>query len=142
MYGTFPIEIRRYVYPRSRPINSFLMKNQPFYRRLVFASQGILAAFRIESSFRLQCIAALAVLLVLAWSRPPIIWWALLLLNCGLVLSAELFNTALEHLIDHLHPALHPSIKIAKDCAAGAVLLLSLSAVGVFVAFLIETIPL
>ena len=54
------------------------------------------------------------------------------------VLAAELFNTALEHLIDHLHPALHPSIKIAKDCAAGSVLLLSLSAVAVFIAFLME----
>ena len=67
------------------------------------------------------------------------IWWALLLLNCGLVLAAELFNTALEHLIDLLHPGLHPSIKIAKDCAAGAVLILSISAACIFVAFLIET---
>ena len=67
------------------------------------------------------------------------IWWALLLLNCGTVLAAELFNTALEHLIDHVHPSLHPSIKIAKDCAAGAVLVLSLTAVCVFVAFLMET---
>jgi diacylglycerol kinase (ATP) len=28
-------------------------------------------------------------------------------------------------LIDHLHPEIHPAIKTAKDCAAGAVLLLS-----------------
>lgn len=116
------------------------MKNQPFYRRMTFALQGIAVAFRIESSFRLQCIASLLVLAVLAWFRPPVFWWALLLLNCGLVLAAELFNTALEHLIDHLHPALHPSIKIAKDCAAGSVLILSVSAVCVFVAFLVETV--
>ena len=112
------------------------MKNQPFYTRMGFALQGINAAFRMESSFRLQCLAALMVIIVLCWSQPPLIWWALLLLNCGMVLAAELFNTALEHLIDHLHPSLHPSIKIAKDCAAGAVLLLSLTAICVFVAFL------
>lgn len=116
------------------------MKNQPFYKRMAFALQGILVAFRKESSFRLQCAASLLVLAVLIWCKPPIIWWALLLLNCGLVLAAELFNTALEHLIDHLHPALHPSIKIAKDCAAGSVLVLSASAVCVFVAFLVETV--
>jgi diacylglycerol kinase (ATP) len=46
-----------------------------------------------------------------------------------LVLVAELFNTALESLIDHLHPEIHPAIKIAKDSAAGAVLLLSAGAV-------------
>lgn len=114
------------------------MKNQPFYKRMVFALQGIRSAFYLESSFRLQCLAASVVVLVLAYNRPSALWWALLIMNCGLVLAAELFNTALEHLIDHLHPALHPSIKIAKDCAAGAVLILSLSAAGVFVAFLIE----
>lgn len=115
------------------------MKNQPFYKRMTFALQGIRAAVHQESSFRLQCLAAVTVMLILGWTRPAVIWWVLLLMNCGLVLAAELFNTALEHLIDHLHPALHPSIKIAKDCAAGAVLILSLSAAGVFVAFLIET---
>lgn len=116
------------------------MKNQPFYKRVVFAVQGIGAALRMESSFRLQCLAALIVLILLACVRPAMIWWALLLLNCGMVLAAELFNTALEHLIDHLHPELHPAIKIAKDCAAGSVLVLSASAVAVLVAFLVETV--
>ncbi|MGK5027426.1 diacylglycerol kinase [Janthinobacterium sp. RB2R34] len=113
------------------------MKNQSFYKRMVFALHGIRAALSLESSFRLQCLAALIVLAVLVYSRPAFIWWALLLMNCGMVLAAELFNTALEHLVDHLHPALHPSIKIAKDCAAGAVLVLSITASAVFVAFLI-----
>jgi undecaprenol kinase len=114
------------------------MKNQPFFKRMGFALSGIAAALRLESSFRLQCLAALMVVIVLAWSKPAMVWWALLLLNCGLVLAAELFNTALEHLIDHLHPGLHPSIKIAKDCAAGAVFILSISAACIFVAFLLE----
>ncbi|PIG28530.1 diacylglycerol kinase (ATP) [Janthinobacterium sp. 35] len=116
------------------------MKNQPFFKRMKYALEGIATAIHLESSFRLQCLATFLVVLVLAWSKPAMIWWALLLLNCGMVLAAELFNTALEQLSDHLHPALHPSIKIAKDCAAGAVLVLSLSAVGVFVAFLVETL--
>ncbi|MCC7597464.1 diacylglycerol kinase [Janthinobacterium sp. FW305-129] len=116
------------------------MKNQPFHKRMGFALQGLSSAFRMESSFRLQCLAALMVLIVLAWNRPAMIWWALLLLNCGMVLAAELFNTALENLIDHIHPALHPCIKTVKDCAAGAVLILSLSAICVFVAFLLENV--
>lgn len=115
------------------------MKNQPFYKRMVFALQGISGALRLESSLRLQCFAALCVIIVLVCVQPAMIWWAILLLSCGMVLAAELFNTALEHMIDHLHPSVHPSIKIAKDCAAGSVLILSLSAVTVFVAFLIET---
>jgi diacylglycerol kinase (ATP) len=35
-----------------------------------------------------------------------------------------------------MHPGIHPAIKVSKDCAAGAVLIFSLSAVGTFLAFL------
>jgi undecaprenol kinase len=115
------------------------MKNQPFHKRLGFAIHGISSAWRLEASFRQQCIAALCVVVVLVWRRPAAMWWAFLLINCGLVLAAELFNSALEAALDHLHPELHPAIKIAKDCAAGAVLLLSLSAACVFIAFVFDT---
>ena len=115
------------------------MKNQPFHRRLRFAAHGILAAWRYENSFRTQSCAALCVLAVLIWRRPAPMWWAFLLLSCGMVLAAEMFNSALEAALDRLHPEQHGSIKVAKDCAAGAVLLLSLTAAGVFVTFVIAT---
>lgn len=117
------------------------MKNQSFRQRAGFAIQGILCAWRGEASFRQQVVVAFGVLLILLWRRPPMVWWALLLMNCGLVLAAELFNTALEHALDHLHPERHDAIRIAKDCAAGAVLVLSLTGLGVFVTFLASTWP-
>lgn len=112
------------------------MKNLPFHKRLSFSLQGLTAAWRLEASFRSQCLMALGVVALLITLRPAAIWWALLLMNCGLVLAAELFNTALEQALDHLHPELHPAIKVSKDCAAAAVLVFSLSAVGTFLAFL------
>lgn len=112
------------------------MKNQPFHRRLSFALAGIGAALRAEKSFRTQIVAAIAILLVLAWLQPAPVWWALILLAIAGVLAAELVNTALEALADHLHPDQHPTIKLAKDCAAGAVLIASLAALGVGAAFL------
>ena len=54
----------------------------------------------------------------------------------GLVLAAELINTALEQIIDLLHPGQHPMMKLAKDCAAGAVLISAITALAVFIAFL------
>jgi undecaprenol kinase len=116
-----------------------LKKNQPFYKRLGFAAHGVRAAWSGEASFRTQCLAVVGVLLILAWRRPAPVWWALLLLNCGMVLAAELFNSALEAALDLLHAEPHPLVKLSKDCAAGAVLLLSISAVCVFVAFLFAT---
>ena len=117
------------------------MKNQSLRRRLGFAVQGVRGAWRSETSFRQQVGVALGVLLVLVWQQPAMVWWALLLMNCGLVLAAELFNTALENALDYLSPQRHPAIEMAKDCAAGAVLLLSLTGVCVFAAFLVSTWP-
>jgi len=113
-------------------------KNQPFARRLGFALAGCGAALRSEHSVKLQVAALLGVLVVLGWFRAEPVWWALIALSSGLVLAAELLNTALEHLADHLHPDIHPQIRIVKDCAAGAVLLASCAALAVGVALIIH----
>ena len=112
------------------------MKNRPFHQRLGFAVAGIFAAWDSESSFRVQLVIAAFLFAVLLWLHPAPLWWALLLGATGLVLAAELLNTALERVIDHLHPEQHPNMKVAKDCAAGAVLVAVLTAVAVFIAFL------
>ena len=105
------------------------MKNRVMRQRLGFAWTGIASAWQNERSFRTQTIFAIALPVALLLLRVSAVWWAICLTIAFLVLAAELFNTALESLIDHLHPAIHPSIKIAKDSAAGAVLLLSACAV-------------
>jgi undecaprenol kinase len=113
-------------------------KNLPLARRLGFAVAGLTHAVRAERSLQTQLVALLVVVLALAYLRPPAVWWALASLCIALVLAAELFNTAIERLADHLHPDLHPQIRIVKDCAAAAVLCAALGAVGVAVAFVVE----
>lgn len=83
---------------------------------------------------------AIAALLGLAVVRPALLWWALVGAMVALVLAAELFNTALEHLVDHLHPEPHPRIKVVKDCAAAAVLVLSLGALWVGILMLLSSL--
>jgi undecaprenol kinase len=61
-------------------------------------------------------------------------------LSISLVLALELINSALEALIDHLHPDVAPAIKIAKDAAAGAVLLASIAAALVGVLMLVSVV--
>ncbi len=113
-------------------------KNQRFLLRLRFALAGLAHALRAENSFRIQLAAFLPVLLAMLLLRPGPAWWALVLLASGGVLAAELFNTAIEHLADHLHPDVHPSIRVVKDCAAAAVLLTVLGAVAVGAALLVH----
>lgn len=60
-----------------------------------------------------------------AWLRLAS-WQWIALCNCiGLVTGAEMLNTALEKICDHVQPQQHPQIKQVKDIAAGAVLVLA-----------------
>lgn len=113
-------------------------KNQSFALRLRFALHGIGHALRTEHSVQLQAGAFVAALVVLAVLRPPAVWWALTVLASALVVAAELLNTALEELADHLNPQAHPRIRLVKDCAAGAVLVAVLGALGVALAFALQ----
>ncbi|MEA2688707.1 MAG: undecaprenol kinase [Candidatus Eremiobacteraeota bacterium] len=81
--------------------------------------------------------AAIAVLVVAAGIvlRFSLVSWAVVSLAIGLVLAAELLNTAIEAVVDLVSPAEHPLAKRAKDVAAAGVLVASLAALaaGVFV---------
>jgi diacylglycerol kinase (ATP) len=111
------------------------MKNQAFLRRLGFALAGLRTTWRAEYSFKTHVVAAAAVLGVLLWLRPAPLWWAIAALTVALVIVAEIFNTAVEGLADHLHPEQHPAIEVVKDCAAGAVLVATVAALAVAAAF-------
>ena len=115
-------------------------KNLSFARRLRFALAGLGHALRTERSLQTQAVVFLLVVIALVVLRPAPLWWALVILASAAVLAAELFNTAIEHLADHLHPELHPAIRIVKDCAAAAVLLAVMGAIGVGVALAVELI--
>lgn len=104
------------------------MKNATFPVRLGFAISGIRAIWSREKSFRTQVYFAGAAVLVTAILQPGLIWGAAIALSIALVLALELINSALESMIDLLHPGTHPAIRIAKDAAAGAVLLASAGA--------------
>ena len=91
-------------------------------KNLRYASHGIAYAWRNERNFRLEVgigTVALGLAVGLGADVIPI------LLCCGLVLSLELMNTALEAIVDLVSPTFHPLARIAKDVAAGAVLLSS-----------------
>jgi undecaprenol kinase len=113
------------------------MKNAPFRTRLFNAYAGIIHALKHEQSFKLQLIAAIVAFAVLIFFKAGPIWWSIFGIASSSVLAAELFNTALENILDRIHPGTDPLIRIAKDCAAGAVLILSGGALIAFLSFFI-----
>ena len=73
-------------------------------------------------------ISAIVVLLTALFLRVSPIEFALLALSILFVLFAELFNTAVEAVVDLVSPGYHPLAKVAKDTAAGAVLMAAIGA--------------
>ena len=96
-----------------------------------FAFEGILHALRTQRNMRIHFGAAALVLiagLALGVSRVELL---ALLIAAGLVIVAELLNTAVEAAIDVATTSFDPRAKVAKDVAAGAVLVCAFIAVGV-----------
>ena len=114
------------------------MKKQPLplRQRLKFSVDGLKAAWRAESSLRLETGAGLALVCLLTWFRATPVWWAIFALVIAGVLSSELVNTAIETMCDLFHPDIHPRIKVAKDCASAAVFILNTAAVLILLLFL------
>jgi undecaprenol kinase len=112
------------------------MKNQHIIRRFQFALAGLKESWRSEKSVRAHIAVGVAVLTLLLVTHPAPLWWALLLLAWGLMLAVELVNTALEKLVDHLHPDQHAIIGVVKDTLAAAVLVMCVIGGVVLLAFL------
>jgi diacylglycerol kinase (ATP) len=96
-----------------------------------YAVEGIIHVLRTHRNMRLHFAAALVVLvlaLVLGVSRIELI---VLLISISFVLIAEMINSAIEAAIDVATSSFDPLAKLAKDIAAGAVLIASINAVAV-----------
>jgi len=115
------------------------MKSQPFSQKLKNASNGIIFTFKTESNFRFHCYSSIAVFLVFIFIQPSLIWWALIIICIALVIAAELANTAIETLLDYMHPEIHPKVGMVKDIMAGMVLSLSILALIIGSLALIDT---
>ncbi len=78
---------------------------------------------------RIHIVAALYVLMLARFFAFTRTEYTILLLTIGGVISAEAVNTAVENLADRISEKRDPHIKIAKDAAAGAVLILAVFSV-------------
>lgn len=107
------------------------------WQRFLFARKGIYYAFQTEQSIRNHAVICFIEITLVTLLKAPLWWILLVVVASGAVISFELANTALENLIDHLHSEKHPAVKASKDCAAGAVLFMSLVSGGLCLGFII-----
>ncbi|RME82333.1 MAG: diacylglycerol kinase family protein [Caldilineae bacterium] len=107
------------------------MRAASVWQSFRFAFAGLWHVLRTQRNARIHVAVTVAVVALGLFLRlsPP--RWAVLALTIGVVFAAETMNTVVENLVDLVSPTFHPQAKVAKDAAAGAVLVLAMAAVVV-----------
>lgn len=94
-----------------------------------WAFEGIIFSFNKGTHHKIHTLAAIIVAVLGFTLNVSSTEWLILILISSSVMAAETMNTAIEETCDVLHPEHHPGARLAKHCAAGAVLILSIAAV-------------
>ena len=96
-----------------------------------YAFEGIIHVLRTQRNMRIHFVVAVIVLIVALIANVSKIELIALLISITFVLIAEMINTAIEGAIDVATTSFDPMAKLAKDIAAGAVLIATVNAVAV-----------
>ncbi len=105
------------------------MKNRSLLDSFNNALQGVIHALRTERNVKIHFLAAFAVLILALFYRFTPIELLILIATSTLVIVTELFNTAVEAIVDLVcGEKKHPLAKVAKDVSAGAVFITSMNA--------------
>ncbi len=106
------------------------MTRQSLVSSFGHAFDGIKTAAR-ERNFKIELGFAVAAVALGIWLGNDMTQWAVISLCIGIVLACECVNTALEAAVDLISPEYNELAKIAKDCAAGSVLIMSFASLFV-----------
>ena len=108
---------------------------QKFIAGFRYAFHGLWYAFRTQRNARVHVGIAILVILMGIVLRISAVEFAVIFVTIAVVFTAELFNTVIELCVDLASPGYHELAKVAKDMAAGAVLLSAILAIiiGLFV---------
>jgi len=105
------------------------MQKPPVHRSFLNAFRGIFMMIKTERNFRIELTAFfINLILIFYLGLSPIDTILILMASIG-VLSAEIFNTAVEKICDIIQPDFDRRIGFIKDASAGAVLLMAAGSV-------------
>lgn len=97
-----------------------------------YAWAGIRYAFQTQRNFRIHVFVGSLAIAAGFFLELTAVEMSIIVLTIGAVLTMELLNTALESVVDlTVKQNYHELAKIAKDCAAAAVLISAIAAIGV-----------
>jgi diacylglycerol kinase len=123
-----------------RPIDR---RMRPLIAAFGYAFQGLWYLLRTQRNAQIHCLVAACALALGAALRIARWEWLALVLTIAMVLAAEGVNTAVEAAVDLACASQHPLAKVAKDVAAGTVLICAIASVIIgCIIFLPHLLPL
>ena len=100
------------------------------YKKIVnsfkYAIEGIISSFKTERNIKIHISAMIIVIICGILLKLDKIEWCIIIIAIVTVISAELFNTAIETVVDMISPEKNEKAKLAKDIAAGGVLVIAI----------------
>ncbi len=112
--------------------NGVNMNPRQEYKKLInsfkYAIEGIISSFKTERNMKIHVFAMIVVIALGFFFKLDKVEWCFVIIAIASVISAELFNTAIETVVDMICPERNPKAKLAKDIAAGAVLVVAICA--------------
>ena len=114
------------------------LKKGSFIDAWVNAFNGIIYATTTQGNIRKQLVVAVIVMLISLLFNLSRAEFLCLMFTVILIILAEMFNTAVETVVDLYTDLYHPKAKIAKDVAAGAVLLAAINAIVIAILILVN----
>ena len=94
-----------------------------------YAGEGFVKSFKTEKNMKIHIFIMILVILLGFIFKINVSEWMICIILFSIVIAGELFNTAIETVVDIIMPQKNEKAKIAKDVAAGAVLILAIGSV-------------
>ena len=120
---------------REDKYNWDIRKEREHDRRLVdsfiYAIEGLTSALQNEKHMKFHILSAILIVILAILTNASKVEILLISVSVAFVIITELMNTAVEALVDLISPERHPLAKLAKDVAAGAVLVAAINAICV-----------
>ena len=104
------------------------MKNKKLINSFKYAFKGIGSAFLTERNMKIHVTMMVLVIICGILFKISVLEWFICIACFGIVIGGEMFNTAIEQVVNIAMPEKDPRAKLAKDVSAGGVLVLALAA--------------
>ncbi len=117
-------------------------KNKTFLDSIICAVRGMINAFRTEKNFLIYLFIAIFFLILNLYIGVSSWLYIAYAIPVAGVISAELINTAVEHLCNFVSTDKHPELGMVKDIAAATVLFWGFGYFAVEIMIILQTVNL